>query len=127
MEKLLNHYEFENIRTDDTYIRCCCKLHGGNNPSAFVVNKETGYWFCHTGGCGGGDAFTLVERFEGYADFGQTVRWLSNFFNVDISGLPIVTHTKTYKQELKNFIDMVKRNKKKTNYLFTLKNQSRKW
>ena len=113
VEALLRHYDFDKVKSDGQIIRACCKLHGGNNPSAFVINKDTGYWYCHTGDCGGGDSFTLVERFEGFTEFKQTVRWLSNFFNVDISGLQIVTHTPKYQDELKRFISLVKRNKKK--------------
>ena len=47
--------------------------------SAFVINKDTGLWYCHTGNCGGGDIFTLVERFEDFSktDFPRTVQWLA--------------------------------------------------
>ena len=65
VEALLEHYGFNNIHNNGDIIRACCKLHGGDNPTAFVINKNTGLWYCHTGECGGGDVFTLVQKFEG--------------------------------------------------------------
>lgn len=116
VEKLLNHYDFEQIKSDGDIIRACCKLHGGNNPTAFVINRNTGYWYCHTSDCGGGDAFTLVERFEGYTreDFGyKTVPWLASFYNINIDGLQIIDRKTNYLDELKKFINIAKKHKKK--------------
>ena len=51
-EKLLEHYDFDRIKSDGDMIRSSCKIHGGNNPTAFVINKETCLWYCHTSDCG---------------------------------------------------------------------------
>jgi DNA primase len=114
VEKLLRHYNFEHITVHNDLIRACCKLHNGNNPTAFVINKNTGLWYCHTGNCGGGDIFTLVERFEGFSknEFPRTVRWLASFFNLDISNLTI-TQRSNYLKELQQFIRTIQSTKPK--------------
>jgi hypothetical protein len=40
-----------------------CPFHKDNNPS-FSVENEQGLWNCHAG-CGGGDVFDLLAKFEG--------------------------------------------------------------
>ena len=122
VEKLLRHYDFQNISVSDDLIRSCCKLHGGNNPTAFVINKNNGLWFCHTGDCGGGDIFTLIERLEGFSkqDFPKTVRWVASFFGLNIDGLSIQKHS-DYLKELRKFISVVKNSRNKYLTVFTLK------
>jgi DNA primase len=109
--KLLHHYGFQQIREDNEFIRACCKLHGGNNPTSFVINKENGLWYCHSN-CGGGDAFTLVQKMEGI-EFIESVRWLASFFNVDINNLQIVERKAKYIEELRKFVTLVKSKRKK--------------
>ncbi len=126
VEKLLRHYNFENISINNDLIRACCKLHGGNNPTAFVINKNTGLWFCHTGDCGGGDIFTLVERFEGFSkqDFPKTVQWLASFFNLNINNLSIQSKP-SYLKELQKFTSIVKKNRHSNLSEFILKEEVR--
>lgn len=125
VEKLLRHYDFDNISVNTDLIRSCCKLHGGNNPTAFVINKNNGLWFCHTGGCGGGDIFTLVERFEGFSkyDFPKTVQWVASFFNLNIDGLSIHNKHSDYLKELQKFISIAKKNQHKKLPEFSLKEE----
>lgn len=61
---ILNYYKFEQINECENQIRACCKIHSGDNPSAFVWNKETNLWYCHTNACGGGDVFDLIMKLE---------------------------------------------------------------
>lgn len=112
MYKLLLHYDFHEVKQDSTMIRACCKLHGGNNPSSFVVNAETGLWYCHTSDCGGGDAYTLVQRMEGFG-FIDSVKWMASFFNVDIGNAHIIERKANYLLDLKKFVSTMKRRKKK--------------
>lgn len=112
MYKLLLHYDFDSVKQDGAMIRACCKLHGGNNPTSFVVNTSNNLWFCHTGGCGGGDAYTLVQHFEN-CGFIDAVRWLASFFDVDIQNAQIIERKASYIAELKKFISTMKRRKKK--------------
>lgn len=42
-----------------------CPVHGGDNPTAFVVDRRKDVWFCFSG-CGrGGDVIELVRRLDG--------------------------------------------------------------
>lgn len=120
VEKLLNYYDFNGIKNDGEIIRCCCKLHGGNNPTAFVINRDSGLWYCHTGDCGGGDVFSLVQRMENIKSFHETVQWVSRFFNVDIQDLPIIEKKYDYMKDLQKFINIVKSKRKKEQKVFTI-------
>lgn len=120
--KLLEHYDFDHIHFDGDIIRTCCKIHGGNNPSAFAINKETGLWYCHTGDCGGGDAYTLVEKMENI-DFPSAVRWLANFYGIDIASLQITERKEEYLTDLKKFIKAVKGRRKKEIPSFTIREE----
>ena len=111
MEKLLQHYNFDKIHRNGNMLRACCAIHGGNNPSAFVVNEDTGLWFCHTGDCGGGDAYTLVQKMENIG-FAESVLWLSNFFGVNVDNMKF-TEKKRHKTlpDLKKLSSIVERKK----------------
>lgn len=112
IERLLDYYGFEISNREGSIIRSNCKLHGGKNKTSFVINRENTLWFCHSGDCGGGDIFELVKRMEGIS-FVQAVNWLSNFFNIDITGLEVIERKSKLKQELNAFIKVMKGKKKK--------------
>ena len=42
-----------------------CPVHGGDNPTAFVVDRARNLWFCHSGCRAGGDVVELVRRLDG--------------------------------------------------------------
>lgn len=109
---LLKEFDFKSINSTDKDIRCACGIHGGNNPSAFIVNKDNGLWFCHTGECGGGDVVTLVEK-KLNLSFMDAIRWLANRFSIDLNGMDIVERTSVQQNELKKFIKATKARKKK--------------
>ena len=112
ISKLMEYYGFEEMRYDGNKIRACCKIHGGNNPSAFVVDTETNYYFCHTG-CGkGGDIFTLVMVMEDIG-FIDAVKFVSNFYNVDITNMQIKEREKKQLREIQDFIRIVKKKRRK--------------
>ena len=113
VEKILDHYNFKNIKHEGDFIRSCCKIHDGDNPTAFVISKTTGLWFCHTGGCGGGDIFTLIEKMED-VDFTSAVRWIASFLKIDITNLQIIERKADYVNELSKFIKLMKGKRKKT-------------
>jgi HK97 gp10 family phage protein len=86
---ILRHYDFDKVKSDrGGFIRSCCKLHGGSNPTSFVINEDNGLWFCHSGGCGGGDIFTLVEKLEGIP-FPKAVSRVAELLGVDIENMEI--------------------------------------
>ena len=112
ISKLMEYDGFEEMRYDGNKIRACCKIHGGNNPSAFVVDTETNYYFCHTG-CGkGGDIFTLVMVMEDIG-FIDAVKFISNFYNVDIANMQIKEREKKQLREIQDFIRIVKKKRRK--------------
>lgn len=121
VEKLLQHYGFEKIKHNGVNIRACCKIHGGNNPTAFVINKETGLWYCHTN-CGGGDIFTLVQRMENI-DFPSSVRFLANFFKLNINNLNIMQKKSRYIKDLQNFINIIKAKRTQNFSAFTIEEE----
>lgn len=91
VDKVLQHYDFDKVRSDGDFIRSCCKMHGGNNPSGFVISRDTGLWFCHTGGCGGGDLFHLIQHID-KCGFEESVKKLASILGVSIDGAVIVQH-----------------------------------
>lgn len=113
VERLMKHYDFDKMKHHGKIIRACCKIHGGDNPTAFVMNTENGLWYCHTGDCGAGDVFTLVQKMENL-DFPSAVKWVANFFHVDISNLQITERKQAYMQEIKQWIKTMQSRKKKT-------------
>lgn len=106
--QLLHKVHAENIREDNVYIRSCCPIHGGDNPTAFVINKENGLWYCHTGACGGGDIFTLVQKTHNL-NFQEAVLWLAELFGLDINNLEIKARQENYIKEVQNFISVMKK------------------
>lgn len=62
-------------------IRAVCKIHGGDNKSAFRFNKMTKTWVCFTHKCHdlhGNDVIGLVKAINGL-DFMGAVEWLKKF------------------------------------------------
>lgn len=110
IRKLLEHYGFDSI-SGDGIIRSCCKIHDGNNATSFVANEDTGLWFCHSG-CGGGDAYTLVQLMEN-CDFPTAVKRISTIFEVDIENMQITERKEHWKKEVESFIKLMQRRKNK--------------
>lgn len=106
--KLLEYYEFDNVSDHGSTIRSSCKIHGGDQPTAFVINKESGLWFCHTGDCGGGDAYTLVQRLE-ECNFKESVEILSKVQDIDIDNLQINSKRREHKREVDEWVEIMKR------------------
>lgn len=122
VKKILEHYEFNNIRYNGDIIRACCKIHDGNNQDAFVINEETGLWFCHTNSCGGGDIFTLVQSLE-KCSFYNAVNTLANLLSIDIDGLEVKEINNKKQNELKEFIRLIQEKRKQPYKEFIIKEQ----
>ena len=89
VEKILEHYNAKGIAHYGDFIRCCCPIHNGDNPTAFVMNTEKGLWSCKTNDCGDGDIFTLVEKMEDM-NFPQAVQKVAEILGIDINDMVIV-------------------------------------
>lgn len=64
MITVLKHYSDNDIHDYGETLRTACPIHKSNNPTSFVINKDNTLWYCHSGGCGGGDVIKFVEVIE---------------------------------------------------------------
>lgn len=95
---ILNYYGFNHIVETDSSIRCCCAIHGGDNPNGFVWNKSNNLWFCYTGNCGGGDVFSLIQRIED-VNFETSVRKAADILNLNVENMTIIQSHNIYKEQ----------------------------
>ena len=112
VESILEYYNFDHITHSGNYIRSCCALHGGSNPTAFVINVETGLWSCHTGCKCSGNIFQLVQKLEEIT-FPYAVHKVAEILKLDINNLEIVARNAEEKKELRNFLKTLKKHESK--------------
>ena len=112
-KKVLEYYEFEEITENEEYIRAKCKIHGGDNPTAFCWNKHNNLWICYTGDCGGGDVFTLVEKLE-KCTFTTAINKVAQILNLNINDMEIVSEDRIRKKHLMWLEKELKKCKPKT-------------
>jgi len=96
---LLQHLGFSISKSTLKEVRAPCRVHGGDNKSAFRMNKQTKNWVCFSHGCHeeGYDVINLVMRMLNL-DFSDAVRYLEG-----ITGLNI--HDERSYMEYKRFKD----------------------
>lgn len=72
------------LRRQGAVWRGPCVLHGGDNPTAFVVYQKGGkqLWKCFSGSCGQGDAIDFVMALDG-VDWLEACRRLSGDYRAD--------------------------------------------
>ena len=109
--RIMDYYHFDLKMSDKVFARGSCQIHKGNNPTAFVINMENGLWFCHTGGCGGGDVYTLVELIDGIG-FKDAVVKVASILGLDIHDLEINQRKADYLKDIRNFIKFMQKKKK---------------
>lgn len=107
VEKVLHHYEFDNVKPSGNFIRASCRIHGGDNPTGFVINAVNGVWSCHTGSCGNGSIFHLIQRIE-RCGFPQAVNKLAEILGIDITELKIIAVDRQDKKELRKWLDTIR-------------------
>lgn len=107
VERILEHYDFDNVTERGNHFRACCKLHDGQNRMAFAIHQDEGLWTCHTGECGSGDVFTIVQKMEGVS-FPVAVHRVAEILNLDITNLEIVARTKQEHKELRAWMKTMK-------------------
>lgn len=107
--KILDYYGFENISETDNSIRASCKIHGGDNKTGFVWNKENDLWICYTGDCHGGDVFNLIEKIEN-TSFKKAVEKAALILGLDIDGMNIVSAENKIREEQKAWIAKQRKN-----------------
>lgn len=85
-ELLLSHLGFHVIRRTPKELRGPCKVHGGDNPTAFRFNLETKTWCCYTRHCEGDrdkDVVGLVQLTT-KQPFVESVKFLADLCGVDL-------------------------------------------
>lgn len=85
-EQLLRLLGFEISRSSDKELRAPCKIHGGDNKSAFRYNKVTNTWLCFSHGCHekiGYDIIDLVKHIRNVT-FWEAISFLENIAGIDI-------------------------------------------
>ena len=105
---LLRYYDFRSINDKHEIIRSCCKLHDGNEPTAFAYNTTTNTFFCHTSDCGGGDAYEIVKRLEN-CSYPQAIIKMAEIFHVDITNLKLSTIKTANQKEQDEWLDLMKK------------------
>lgn len=86
-EMLLDYLGFHIIRKTPKELRGACKVHGGDNPTAFRFNLESKTWCCYTRHCEGDsdrDIIGLVEKITNQS-FYDSVKFLADLVGVDLT------------------------------------------
>ena len=109
--KVLEYYNFQEVTDKGQMIRARCKIHGGDNPTAFCWNKENNLWFCYTGDCGGGDVFSLIEKLE-KCNFKTAVQKAAEILSLDINDMEVVSEDRIRTEHLKWLNKQIKKQTK---------------
>jgi len=105
------------VRRNSKELRGPCKIHGGDNPTAFRFNLETRTWCCYTRGCEGEsnrDLVGLVQLVTGQP-FIESVRFLADIAGVDLENQSKLTSQfleRKQQKQVKEFIKEVRSTEK---------------
>lgn len=108
---LIESLGFEVDRETSKEIRAECKIHGGDNKTAFRFNKETRSWICFTGQCHesyGSDIIGLIQATSNL-DFVAAVDYLKDLVG-DVSDLGFKALQYELKREKEDFVDRHRKN-----------------
>jgi len=86
-EMVLDYLGFRIIRRTPKELRGACKVHGGDNPTAFRFNLESRTWCCYTRHCEGDsdrDLIGLVQKVTGQS-FYESVKFLADLSGIDLT------------------------------------------
>ena len=86
-EMVLDYLGFRIIRRTPKELRGACKVHGGDNPTAFRFNLESRTWCCYTRHCEGDsdrDLIGLVQKVNGES-FTESVKFLADLAGIDLT------------------------------------------
>lgn len=103
--KILEHYGFKDVKESHDAFRACCAIHGGDNPTSFIWNKQNNLWYCYTGeDCGGGDVFTLVEKMENIS-FHLAIIKTAKILEINIDGMEVGLNADRLQREQKQWLE----------------------
>lgn len=125
-ELLLKALGFQVSKTSSSEVRAPCKLHGGDNPTAFSMRTDTKTWCCFTKHCeqdslgkADNDLIALVRKCNGVS-FTEALKFLCGFsgINLDLVNLSSAeTNEGRRKRDNENFIKTQKRRTARTQAL----------
>jgi DNA primase len=107
---LVESLGFQIERETSREIRGECKIHGGDNKTAFRFNKETKTWVCFTRRCHeiyGYDVIGLIQASLGL-DFNSAVKYLQDLVG-DVENLSLKALQYEIKREKEEFINRYKK------------------
>lgn len=102
---LLETLGFKIIKETPREVRGPCKIHGGDNSTAFRFNKETRTWVCFTHRCHevhGNDIIGLIKASTN-RDFIGAVDWLKSVVGEDVDADKYINHKR--EREMQEFVD----------------------
>jgi DNA primase len=102
---LLDSLGFKILKETPREIRGMCKIHGGDNTTAFRFNKETRTWVCFTHRCHelhGNDIIGLIKASTN-RDFIGAVDWLKALVGEDVDADKYIAHKRD--REMKDFVN----------------------
>lgn len=102
---LLDSLGFKILKETPREIRGACKIHGGDNSTAFRFNKETRTWVCFTQRCHeihGNDIIGLIKAATN-RDFVGAVDWLKSLVGEDIDPDEYINHKRN--REMQEFVN----------------------
>lgn len=111
-ERLLESLGFEITRSTSTEVRGPCKVHGGDNKSAFRMSKQTKNWVCFSHNCQetvGFDVISLVRKILGLS-FADAVQYLESITGINIHDEAAFVEYKREKDR-REFINRLKDNR----------------
>lgn len=123
IEEILAAFDIEiNNGYSSSYdIRCCCPVHGGDNPTSFSYNMETCTWKCFSKNCHEEKStlFGLVElllntKYHKTHTFFDALKWMANFVSVSLDGVSV---TKVEGSDIDNIIKNCKRSQRFSNII----------
>lgn len=101
-EYLIKSLGFTVTRDTQKEVRCTCKIHGGDNETAFRFNKEKNTWLCFTNKCHevyGSDILGLIMGAL-KIDFMSAVKYLKDLTgDIDKNKSMYIIHNKKKEQE----------------------------
>ncbi len=104
-ESLLQHLGFSISRVTLKEVRAPCKVHGGDNKTAFRMNKQTKNWLCFSHGCHeevGYDVISLVMKMMNLT-FAGAITYLENITGINVENEYEYVRFKR-EQERKSFV-----------------------
>ncbi len=111
-ELLLNHLGFNILRRTSKELRGPCKVHGGDNPTAFRFNVETKTWCCYTRHCEGDknkDVIGLVELCT-KQPFVESVKFLADLCGINLDNQSELTEKFKKIKQQQEMLQEVRRN-----------------